>query len=104
MARIKAKKNDMTNFFLNRDKVLFFIGLSDSALSSKIVYALRKKYKISLHQCQVIIKALEEYGLGKYYYDNDAGYYIFKFSNAGLHLRNELINIGSMLKRLDIWK
>ena len=102
-----AQKNipyDMTNFFINRGKALFFINLYDVQRKKRTMYQVRSQSKISGTHAQMILSSLHCYGLLDYFYDSEIAVYVVKLTPKGMRLRKKLLDIFSLIKKYNIWE
>jgi hypothetical protein len=94
----------MTNFFLNRQKTLFFINLIDLEKKKRKMYELRKECAISDTHSKMILKSLKHFNLiDDYYYDKEINSYVTKYSKEGLKFREKLLEMKDILEKTSIW-
>lgn len=103
-----SKKNvpfDLTNFFVNRDKSMFFVHLLEVEKKKKTLYQIRRKFNISRPHSKLILSGLFHFNLfDEYYFDSPTGKYIIKFSPQGLELRKKILEIKPVLEKIKIWQ
>jgi hypothetical protein len=95
---------DMTNFFVNRDKCMFFIHLKDVQNRKYKLYDLCKKTDISLKQSTFILKGLEYFGFIGVKYNSIFSSYIPVLTEKGNIVRNILIKLSKYMVDYDIWE
>lgn len=94
---------DMTNFFLNRNKSMFFINLLDVEKKKRKIYDIRRESFLSNVHSKQILKSLSYYKLITYHYDVTKSSYVIKFTKLGLEVREQVLEFKKLLEKVDIW-
>lgn len=95
---------DMINYFLHRDKTLFFLGLADTQNRKKKIYDIRTELRITEQHSRMILNSLKYYKLIDFKYDLKFNSYVVEYTERGLRLRKKLVDFESTLKRIGIWE
>jgi hypothetical protein len=100
----KRNPYSMKNFFLNKDKTLFYISLIDLQDKSKKFYDVRNQHNISNFTAIAMLSALNHNGLIDYDYEKARFTYYVKYTKKGNLLREETIKYIKSLMKLGLWK
>jgi len=94
---------DLTNFFLNRDKTMFYVNLSDTESRKRKLYDIRTEVRITEMHSRMILSSLKFYGLINYFYDKKFNSYVTEYTEKGIKMRKKIIEFQSLLKKLEVW-
>lgn len=99
----KENSYDLSNFFLNRNKVIFYIRLQELKKRKIKFYNLCKENRISLHHGQLILSGFKESNLITFRYDNEFFSYVVSYTEQGKKLRDKLVDLKKLMEVLKIW-
>jgi hypothetical protein len=100
----KGVPYDLTNFFLSRDKVFFYISLGDVENKKAKMHDVCRRYKISRQHMKLILMALKHYKLLDFRYDQQFKSFIPVFTEKGRKLREMLIAFIKFFEDMGVWK
>ena len=94
---------DITNFFLDKNKCLFYIDLKNVQDKKTKMYNLCKKYEMTKQHMKLVLIALKYYELIDFCYEHEFKSFLTVYTKKGLRLRHMLVNVSRFLKCIGVW-
>lgn len=101
-----AKKNesyDLTNFFLNRDKIIFYMRLKELSTKKIKFHILCKQCHLSLLHDKLILSGLKYNNLINLDYDSSHFSYDISYTVCGKKIHDYLVVVKEFLEGQKIW-
>ena len=94
---------DFCNFFLNINKVNFYLSLGDLKLKKLKFYNLCRDSKISAHHGDLILSGLRDNKLITYEYNSQLFSYVVEYTVRGKRLKDILLRVKSFMEKYEVW-